>query len=93
MKSLTKTINHSNTISAGFEKDMVVGTLLALHDAGVPMDGEAMQGRALANGWSGKNPQRLAQYVRDINAGKRPRSRRVLRTDYVESLRERAGKR
>jgi hypothetical protein len=90
MKSLTRTVNHNNTISAGFEKDMVVSTLLALHDAHVTMDGEAMQGWALANGWSGKNPARLAQYVQDINAGKRPRCRRVLRPDYVDHLRRRA---
>jgi hypothetical protein len=30
---------------------MAVSTLLALHDAGIRMDGEAMQGWALANGW------------------------------------------
>ncbi|MET8908223.1 hypothetical protein [Micromonospora sp. NPDC004551] len=90
MSSLTRTVNHNNTISAGFEKDMVVSTLLALHDAGFRMDGEAMQGWALANGWSGKNPERLARYVEDINAGKRPRCRQVLRADYVDSLRRRA---
>ncbi|WP_141206174.1 hypothetical protein [Streptomyces griseorubiginosus] len=39
LKSLTKTINHNNTISAGYEKDMVVSSLLALHGAGIPMDG------------------------------------------------------
>jgi hypothetical protein len=44
MKSLTQTVNHNNTISAGFEKDMVVGVLLALHDAGVCMDGEQCKG-------------------------------------------------
>lgn len=90
MKSLTLTVNHNNTISAGYEKDMVVSTLLALRNAGVPMDGEAMQGWALANGWSGKNPERLAKYVQEVNAGKRPRSSRVLRPDYVAELRRRA---
>jgi hypothetical protein len=87
MKSLTRTVNHNNTISAGLEKDAVVSILLALHDAGVKMDGEAMQGWALANGWSGKNPERLAKYVDDINSGKRPRSRRALPADYIDSLR------
>ncbi|WP_405731160.1 hypothetical protein OG607_32845 [Streptomyces sp. NBC_01537] len=90
LKSLTLTVNHNNTISAGFEKDLVVSSLLALHDAGLRMDGEAMQGWALANGWSGKNPERLAKYVEDINAGKRPRCSRVLRPDYVDDLRRRA---
>lgn len=69
---------------------MVVSNLLALHDAGIRMDGEAVQGWALANGWSGKNPVRLAKYVEDINAGKRPRCSRVLRADYVDDLRRRA---
>lgn len=90
MKSLTLTINHNNTISAGYEKDDVVSMLLALRQARIPMDGEAMQAWALANGWSGKNPQRLAQYVEDINAGKRPRTTRVLSQNFIDSLRRRA---
>lgn len=89
MKSLTLTINHNNTIAAGYEKDDVVSVLLALHDAGIPMDGDAMQGRALAHGWSGKNPARLAKYVEDITGGKRPRCNRVIRSDYIDHLRER----
>lgn len=89
MKSLTQTVNHNNTISASFEKDKVVSTLLALHDAGIPMDGKAIQGWALANGWSGQNPERLAKYVEDINAGKRPRCNRVLRAGYIDELRRR----
>lgn len=89
LKSLTLAVNHNNTISAGYEKDMVVSCLLAMHDAGVPMDDEAMQGWALAHGWSGKNPERLAKYVEDINAGKRPRCRPMLRPDYVDNLRRR----
>lgn len=90
LKGLTQTMNHNNTISAGFEKDQVVGVLLALRDARIPMDADSMQGWVLANGWSGKNPERLAQYVRDINGGKRPRSRSAIRADYVFKLRERA---
>jgi hypothetical protein len=88
LRSLTLTVNHNNTISAGFEKDQVVGVLLALRDARIPMDADAMQGWALAHGWAGKNPERLAQYVRDINGGKRPRVRHVLRTDYIDYLRQ-----
>ena len=86
MKGLTRTINHNNTISAGFEKDQVVSVLLALCHAGYDLDGEAMQGWALANGWTGGNPQRLAKYVTDINNGKRPRARSVLRHDYIDRL-------
>lgn len=90
LKSLTLTANRNNTISAGFEKDQVVGLLLALRGARIPMDADTMQGWALANGWSGDNPKRLAQYVRDINDGKRPRARNVIRPDYIDRLRERA---
>jgi hypothetical protein len=49
-----------------------------------------MQGWALAHGWSGKNPERLAQYARDINSGKRPRTKRVLNPDFVDRMRDRA---
>jgi hypothetical protein len=89
MKSMTGMVNHNNTISAGYEKDVVVSMLLALRDQGYVLDGAAIQGWALANGWSGQNPQRLADYVRDINNGKRPRARRILREDFVERLRRR----
>ncbi|GHE33932.1 hypothetical protein GCM10018771_12440 [Streptomyces cellulosae] len=90
LRSLTLTVNHNNTISAGRDKDVVVSSLLALHDADIRLDGEAMQGWALAHGWSGENPERLAKYVRDINAGKRPRCRHILRPDYMDDLRHRA---
>lgn len=90
MKSLTLTINHNNTISAGFEKDQVVGILLALHNAGYELDGETLQGWALANGWRGQNPQRLAKYAADINNGKRPRARSLIRHDYIDRLKRKA---
>ncbi|MBE5508012.1 Uncharacterised protein [Mycobacteroides abscessus subsp. bolletii] len=88
MKSLTLTINHNNTIAAGYEKNDIVSVLLALHDADIPMDGDAMQGWALAHGWSGKNPALLAKYVEDINGGKRPKCDRVIGPDYIDHLRE-----
>lgn len=90
LESITLMINHNNTISAGYEKDVVVSTLLALRKGGYRMDGEAAQGWALANGWSGKNPQRLADYIRDINSGKTPRVRMVLRDDFVGRMERRA---
>ena len=56
------------------------------------MDPDAVQGWALAHGaWSGKNPERLAQYVRDINSGKHPRTRSAIRADNVDMLRQRVG--
>lgn len=72
--SATRIINHNNTISAGFEKDVVANTLLRLHDAGHRFDARQLEGWALANGWSGKNPAKLARYADEINAGKRPRT-------------------
>lgn len=90
LKSLTLTVNHNNTIAAGFEKDQVVRMLTALRREGIPMDAEAMQGWALAHGWSGDNPERLAQYVRDINAGKRPRFQGSIPAGFIDHLRERA---
>ena len=74
MASVTRIINHNNTISAGFEKDVVVKALLRLHDAGHRFDGRELEGWALANGWSGKNPAKLAKYADEINGGKRPRT-------------------
>lgn len=74
LMSATRIINHNNTISAGFEKDVVVKALLRLHDTGHRFDSRQLEGWALANGWSGKNPAKLAKYADEINAGKRPRT-------------------
>lgn len=92
LKSLTQTINHNNTIAAGYEKDSVVSMLLQLHDAGYAMDADDIHGWALAHGWSGKNPQELANYVRRITRGERPRARARQREGFVEVLRRRAEK-
>lgn len=89
LRSFTQSINHNNTISAGFEKDVVVSGLLALRDARIPMDAAAMQAWTLANGWSGKNPQRLATYVIDIQTGKRPRTTWKKDKSYIDLLRSR----
>ena len=74
MVSVTGLVNHNNTISAGFEKDVVVRALLRLHDAGHRLNGRELEGWALAHGWSGKNPSRLANYAYDIDRGKRSRT-------------------
>lgn len=87
MQGLTLTINHNNTIAAGYEKDQVVGVLLMLHGAGYELDGEQLQVWALAHGWGDKNPQHLAKYVNEIKRGKRPRVRSILRSDYLDYLR------
>ena len=41
----------------------------------------------LQHGWSGKNPQRLAEYVEDINAAERPPCRPSVREDCIDRLR------
>lgn len=74
MAAVTRIMNHNNTISAGFEKDVVVKALLRLHDAGHRLDGQTLEGWALAHGWSGKNPARLAKFADEIDGGKRPRT-------------------
>ncbi len=90
MKSLTLTINHNNTIAAGYEKDNVVSTLLALHDAGYVLDGPALAGWAVAHGWTSDNPAHLEKYVASINRGSRPRTRRTARAGYIDYLRAKA---
>jgi hypothetical protein len=90
MEFLTRTVNHNNTISGGYEKDVVVSVLLALRKGGVSMDGAAMQGWALANGWAGGNPKKLAEYVDKINEGRQLRCRRVINADFLDNLRQRA---
>ena len=90
MRNVTRSINHNNTIAGGDDKDDVVSALLALHDAGYALDAKALEGWAVANGWSGRNPARLADYARRIMRGSRPRSRRKRDTSFVERMRQEA---
>lgn len=86
MRNVTESINHNNTIAGGYEKDDVVSALLALHDAGYALDAKALEGWAVANGWSGRNPAHLADYARRIMRGSRPRSRRKRDISFVERM-------
>jgi hypothetical protein len=88
MLNVTESINHNNTITGGYDKDDVVSALLALHDAGYSLDAKALEGWAVANGWSGHNPARLAEYARKIMSGSRPRSKRKRDTNFVERMRQ-----
>ena len=90
MRNVTESINHNNTISGGYEKDDVVSALLALHDAGYALDAKALEGWAVANGWSGRNPALLADYAQRIMRGSRPRSRRKRDMNFVERMRQEA---
>lgn len=75
LKSVTRVVNHNNTISAGYEKDIVVRALLRLHDQGVELPSQEMKEWAAAHGWRGDNPKRLAEFAERINKGARPRIR------------------
>lgn len=92
LESLTRIINHNNTISGGYEKDRVVSLLLALNELSALPKGRTLKGWVVAHGWTGKNPGRLEKYADDILNGKRPRTRNSLKREYVASLRERLSK-
>ena len=92
MRNVTKSINHNNAITGGYDKDDVVSALLALHDAGYALDAKALEGWAVANGWSGRNPALLADYAQRIMRGSRPRSRRKRDMNFVERMRQEATK-
>ena len=80
-------VNQNNTVSAGHEKDAAVSILTELRKARVPMRPDEVEAWALADGWSGKNPERLAKQVSDLNAGKRLRYTNILSPDYMQRLR------
>jgi hypothetical protein len=89
MRRVSPILDHSNSITSPFEKNLVVPLLLALHRAGLPMEPLTIEGWAAAQGWSGSNATQLADWVRDINAGKRPRARAEFGPSVAE-LRRRA---
>lgn len=91
MRNVTESINHNNTITGGYDKDDVVSALLALHDAGYTLDAKALEGWAVANGWSGRNPAHLADYAQRIMRGSRPRSRKR-DANFVKRMRQEATK-
>ena len=93
LRSLTMTVNHNNTISAGYEKDQVVGSFLALHDAGYRLEGDLLSGWAVANGWSGNNARRLQDYAERIEGGARPRTRNSKGPKVVDYYRKKAAER
>jgi len=87
MERMTSMINSSNTVAAGYEKDIVVGILSALHKAGFELDGHQLQGWALTHGWTGANSDHLARFANDIAAGRRLRFQARLRPDIVDQFR------
>jgi len=88
LKSLTLTVNHNNTISVGFEKDQVVGVLLALHDAHVPIDADAMQGWAPRLRLVGQQP-RAARRVRPRHQQREASPDPAgVKSDFVNRMRE-----
>lgn len=93
LRGLTMTVNHNNTVSAGYEKDEVVGSFLALHDAGYRLEGDLLRGWAVANGWSGDNARQLQDYAERIERGSRPRTRSSMGPQVVDYYRKKAAER
>ena len=90
LKFLTRVVNFNNSIAGGAEKDRVVGALVELHRAGIPMEAWAMQGWALAHGWADDAPARLGEYVEAIQAGKNFQYNKVFNPGFVDLLRKKA---
>lgn len=89
MEILTRKINLNNSITSGFEKDHVVATLLAFHDAEYKLNGPLLVAWAVANGWVNKNIKKLKEYIRKINQGVRPRTRKPFPPEIIEELKSR----
>ncbi len=87
LRRLTHTLQCHRAISADFEKDLVVGCLLALHDAGVPLHQASIRAWTTAHHWSPRSVDLLARRVHDIATGRRPDARPVLAADYLYRLR------
>lgn len=87
MESMTRVLNHNNTIKAGFEKDHSVGPLVLLKKAGYQLDSRVLRGWAAANGWRRDNVKHLGDYIDQINKGGRPRyDQSAIRSNYVKIL-------
>ncbi|WP_216389246.1 hypothetical protein [Arcanobacterium phocae] len=74
LQRITQSINHNNSIAGtGYEKDVTVRELLRLHDAGYVLPPKRMAQWASAHGWLHENPKELANWVKKISSGSRPR--------------------
>ncbi|MDQ2851447.1 MAG: DUF4539 domain-containing protein [Actinomycetota bacterium] len=86
---LTHTLQVHRAISDDFEKDLVVGCLLALHDAGVPLQQEPIHAWVTAHHWSPRSVDQVVWCMASITTGDRPYARPVLPADYLHQLRRR----
>lgn len=86
---LTHTLQVHRAISDDFEKDLVVGCLLALHDAGVPLQQAPTRAWVIAHHWSPRSVDQVVCCMNDITTGNRPYARPVLPADYLHQLRRR----
>ncbi|MBB4910552.1 hypothetical protein [Actinophytocola algeriensis] len=86
MRDLSARVNHGNGLVGIHDKRDAVETLQVLHRAGYRFDVETLCTWALANGFSGREVERLREYAEGVQQGKRfqLRAGRVLRPDIIE---------
>ena len=86
MRHLGARVNHANDLDGIYDKRDAVETLQVLHRAGYRFDVETLCTWALANGFSGREVERLREYAVGVQRGKRfqLRAGRALRPDIVE---------
>lgn len=74
LESLTRRINISNTISAGFEKRDAVRALRSMRQRGILPDPKAAVEWTAAHGWERDNPKKFGEMVEKVAAGRNLRA-------------------
>lgn len=69
--------NESHSVLSTHERERLAGALIALADAGLAVDPEALRGHLMALGWNGRLIGRAVQLAERVQAGQRPRHRPV----------------
>ncbi len=91
LKDLTAIINVNSLYASAGGRDRAVAVLLTLHDGGHGVSPRDARAWAMANGWSARAAEQLADLAEQIAAGRRLRTRRSgLRSDILDTWRQRA---
>jgi hypothetical protein len=73
LNSATLLVNENHSVLSTYEREHLAGILLALHDAGISLDRDAMKAHLIAAGWNSKLVGAAVELAERVADGRRPR--------------------
>ena len=75
LNSAIRPVNPAHAVLSVHEREWIAGALLALRDAGIPVDRDAFQAYLMHAGWGGKLIAGALDLAERVEAGRTPRHR------------------